>query len=235
MITAAMVLWNEAHRIKPLVERLRPYVDAVVIGVQESTDGTLELARELADVTVADRCHGFGDATFGPLVLPRVRTPWTFKVDGDELPTEALLASLPEAVAQAEREGREGVWIPFRSWIDDIEWEAKHSHLRLFRTSLGWAPTLHSRPPTEKVIYWPIGFIEHRKSLDEHVRGYLEYLRVGRGNAGWDEHNTSQIWHACVGTAERKGWDYVKSHSWWPEVETTIFRSGLPAPAVPEL
>lgn len=232
-ITAAMVLWNEGHRIEALIERMRPYFSTVAIVVQASTDDTLPLAKRLADVVVEDQHRGFGDASFGPLLLPQVKTPWTFKVDGDEMPTIELLDSLGQAAQYAEQEHKDGVWIRFRSWIEDLEWEAKHSHLRLFKTSLGWPATLHSRPPTEKVLFWEDGWIEHRKSLDEHVRGYLSYLKVGQGNQSWTDHNRSMIWHACVGTADRKGWPFVESHEWWPEVRDTIFPGGVPE--TPEL
>ena len=234
-ITASMVLWNEAHRIEPLIARLRPYFEVIAVGVQASTDGTAQLAHDLADIVVTDEWRGYGDATFGPLVLPKVQTPWTFKIDGDELPTEELLQSLPDAVKTASAEGRDGAWIKFRSWIEDAEWEVPHSHLRLFQTRLGWPGTLHSRPNTENTLNWPIGWIEHRKSLDEHVRGYLEYLRVGRGNRGWDEHNRLMIEGACAGTAERKGWAFVQSFDWWPEVLTTVFNDRLPADTALEL
>lgn len=233
--TAAMVLRNEGQRIAPLVGRLRTAFEVIVIGVQEGDDDTEAQARVLADRCVVTPAHGFGDATFGPNVLPLVQTPWTFKVDGDEMPTPDLLASINDAVSQAESERRDGVWIPFRSWIDDIEWEQRHSHLRLFRTRLGWPASLHSRPMTDNVNHLPYerGWIEHRKSLDEHVRGYLTYLRVGRGNAGWDSHNTAMIYHACVGTAAVKGWDYVRAFAWWPDVRAVAFGGTEPAEPAP--
>lgn len=226
-ITATLVLHNEEPRAERLLATLRPHFATMIVGVQRSTDRTREIAAAFADVVVDDELHGFGDATFGPRVLPRVVTEWSFKVDGDEMPTDTLLANLGGAVAVAEAERRDGVWVPFRSWVDDIEWTEHHEHLRLFRTKIGWPGTLHSRPMTDNTNHLSMdqGWIEHRKSLDEHVRGYLIYLAKSGDHAGWINHNKDMIWHACAGTAEVKGWDYVKAHPWWPEVEAVVFAS----------
>lgn len=232
-IAAAMVLWNEAHRIEALVERLRPYFATIAIGVQDSTDNTLELAMALTDRVVRDEHRGFGDATFGPLVLPLIGETWTFKIDGDEMPSVELLDSLGEAVAMAEHSYQQAIWVPFRSWIEDEEWDQRHGHVRVFRTELGWPKTMHSSPDTDRVLVWNKGWIEHRKSLDEHVSGYLGYFDRSGSNPGWIEHNKAMIYHACMGTAASRGWDYVKAHAWWPRVERLVFGGAAPEP--PEL
>lgn len=222
-ITAAMVLWNESARIGPLVKRLRPYFQRIVAGVQESTDGTLELAQQLVDEVRTDAHHGYGDATFGPKVLPMVHTEWTLKVDGDEMPSKGLLASLGDAVIACEEQKRDGAWLPFRSWIDGEEWKEQHGHLRLFRTRLGWPSTLHSRPMTENTLSWNIGWIEHKRSLDEMIRDYLNYYRAGMWNSQWVEHNTLMMREACKGAAKLRGWEYVEAFDWWPDVRAVAF------------
>lgn len=221
-ITFACVVWNDAERLRPLLEHVRPWFASLAVAVQESTDDTLEIARELADIVVEDAHHGFGDATFGPRLLPAVKTPWTLKVDCDEWPTEELLGSLSNATWYAGHANVRGMWIPFRSWVDGIEYEEQHSHLRLFHTGVGWPPTLHSRPMIEDALWWPQGYIEHTRTLDEMIRDYLRYLDVGKGNPGWTAHNELMIRSACHGTASVKGWDYVKGHEWWPKVKAIV-------------
>lgn len=227
-ITAAMVAWNEEGRIGKLLDWLRPFFKTVAVGVQESDDTTFMVAREYGDIVVLDRHHGYGDATFGPRLLPLIKTPWTFKVDCDEWPDEDLLRSLSSATWYAEHHGLSGLWIPFRSWVDDIEYEEQHSHLRLFRTEAGWPAGLHSRPPIENTAVWQEGHIEHRRTLDEMMQDYLRYWSAGRGHRGWEDHNRLMMFHACRGTAERRGWDYVRTFSWWPEVEAIAFQEEQP-------
>lgn len=227
-IAFACVVWQDAERLERLLTHVRPYFTALAVGVQKSTDGTLDVARRLADIVVTDEHRGFGDATFGPKILPQVTQSWTFKVDADEFPSEDLLGSLPHAARAAEKVGVEGVWIPFRSSIEGFYWEEQHSHLRLFRTHLGWPNKLHSRPPVWRCLQWMTGFIDHSRSLDEMMQDYLSYYRIGLGDTGWTKHNQLMMRNACIGTAKKKGWHYVKQFPWWPEVRKAAFIGGDP-------
>lgn len=227
-VTATLVAWNEAPRLKPLLKHLRPFFDTIVVGVQQSEDATQAIAELYADKVVTDRHHGYGDATYGPLVLPLVETEWSFKVDCDEKPTVELLESLGDALAYADDRGLDALWIPFRSAVDGGEYNEQHAHMRLFRTRLGWPASLHSRPPTDNAELWDHGYIRHDRSLDEMMQDYLRYWSVGRGNPGWDEHNRLMMYWACTGTANIKGWEYVRSFPWFPQVEAIAFRQEKP-------
>ncbi len=227
-IAVCLVAWNEERRLEPLLELLRPHFATIGVGVQKSTDRTLEIASKVADVLVTDEHRGYGDATFGPRLLPAIKTRWTFKLDCDEWPSEELLASLSSATWYAESKGFNGVWIPFRSSVEGIEYDEQHSHLRLFETRLGWPGLLHSRPGTDATAWWPLGHIRHDRSLDEMMQDYLRYYKVGLGNSGWDAHNRLMMKSACWGTAKVKGWEFVQSFGWWPEVEAAAFADEKP-------
>jgi len=229
-ITFAIVVWNDQTRLHQLLDYVRPYFSTLAVVVQQSDDSTMRVAKEIADIIAVDAHRGYGDASFGPLLLPMIKTEWTFKVDVDEWPSVQLLESLSSATWSCEQDQRfhDGAWIPFRSSVDDIEYEEQHGHLRLFSTSLGWPATLHSRPMTSRTLYWHTGHIRHDRTLDEMMQDYLRYWNVGRGNAGWDAHNKLMMYHACVGTAEKKGWDYVRSFDWWPRVEAIAFEESKP-------
>jgi hypothetical protein len=223
-----MVAWNEGHRLKKLLKHLRPHFETIIVGVQASQDATAAIAEIYADTVVLDAHRGFGDATYGPLVLPKVKTVWAFKVDADEWPSPDLLASLGEAIAHAEDNRFNGMWLPFRSSVDGLEYEEQHGHLRLFKTAIGWPETLHSRPMTDNTGYWPTGHIRHDRTLDEMMQDYLRYWEKGLGNGGWEDHNRAMMYHACLGTAQAKGWEYVQSFAWWPQVEAIAFRVEQP-------
>lgn len=225
-ISFAIVVWNDATRLDRLLAYVRPYFATLCVAVQDSVDSTLSVAREWADVVVIDDHRGYGDATFGPRLLPKVRTPWTLKIDADEWPSTELLQSLSNATWYADHVAHtEGVWIPFRSSVDGIEYQEQHAHLRLFHTDAGWPKTMHSRPDIQDGVLWTTGHIRHDRSLDELVRDYLRYLEIGRDNPSWVAHNTVMIESACRGTADVKGWDYVKDHRWWPQVEKLLSAS----------
>lgn len=227
-ITFACVVWQDAERVGRLLERVKPYFERLAVGVQSSTDGTLDVVRRYTDFVAIDEHRGYGDATFGPRILPMVRSHWTFKLDADEWPDDDLLTSLSSATWYAENHGFDALWIPFRSWIEGVEWKEPHAHPRLFETRLGWPSTLHSTPPFRSSGEWSTGHIEHRRSLDEMMRDYLSYLVIGRNNHGWDTHNRMMIREACKGAAETYGWGFVHSFEWWPKVQAEVFKEEQP-------
>lgn len=235
-ISAAIVVWNDPDRVARLLDHLRPWFDQICVGVQcdgnPQDDPTYLAVKDRADHMVIEGVRGFGDATFGPRVLPLVTSKWTLKVDADEWPTDELLGSLSSATWAAEHSDEkpyDGVWIPFRSWVEGIEYEEQHNHLRLFHTRLGWPPMLHSTPPAKRPLLWHTGHFLHERSLDEMMQDYLRYWKVGRGTQTWDDHNRAMMFSACTGTAAQRGWDFVKAHEWWPQVEAIAFKEGIPA------
>jgi hypothetical protein len=231
-VTLLVVAWNESERIGKLLEYLKEYFVHSVVCVQESSDDTFAIAasvmNRLTDKVITDRHWGHGDASF-PRMVKATDTKWAFVVSCDEWPTRELLDSMWTAIAVAQQHEKteEAVWFPFHSWIDDLP-ASESGHLRLFQKRVGWPNTLHSRPATHHAIYWPYGAFEHRRSLDEMVRDYLSYYKVGRGHESWDAHNLAQLRGTCEFVATHKGWDYVTAFDWWPEVKDLAFGEEKP-------
>lgn len=230
--SAVMVAWNEEERMASLIDLFHQWFTRTVIGVQESSDTTLAIAKSMArsdDQVIEEPHFGFGDASM-PRLVNAVRTPWVFVVAADEWPSTDLLESLWSATAYAQQDHIDGIWIPFRSMTDGIEApDTQAGHLRLFKRDLGWPSTMHSRPKTENDMWWPFGHILHTRSLDEMVRDYLRIWAIGKDSSQWRRHNELMLHDACVGVAAHKGWDYVKSHEWWPEVQGVAFGGHDPA------
>ena len=82
-ITPAIVVWNDPDRLWKLLKRIRPFFETIAVNVQcdnprdPGDDDTFAAAEEIADILVTSRVAGFGDATFGPDLLPRIKTKWT--------------------------------------------------------------------------------------------------------------------------------------------------------------
>jgi hypothetical protein len=224
-ISLLIVAWNEEERIGGLIEYLKPWFNHSVVCVQESDDATLEIAQVLldrpGDLVFKDKHWGHGDASL-PRMVAATSTEWCFSVACDERPDMELLQSLHSATAYA-RDKYDGIWVPFHSSVEGIEYREQHGHLRLFRQRVGWPKTLHSRPEPRRALWWPYGFIDHVRSLDEMMQDYLRYYEIGRGNPGWDRHNLLMMHDACVITAENKGWPYVQKYEWWPGVAELAF------------
>jgi len=222
-----MVVHNEENHLRTLLPYLRPWFSEIVIGVQDSTDETPDLAKQYADVVVPDICHGYGDATL-PMVQQRVTRTWCLRVDADERPQRRLLESLHEAPAYCLERNLDGLWLPFRSWIDGVEWKQPHNHLRFWANRVIWPSSLHSRPMTDATESWPIGFMEHKKTLDEHVVGYLTYLAKSGQNAGWIDHNMLQLRSAIANGVGNHGWADIESRPWWPDALAAVYGGNHP-------
>ncbi len=224
--SAVSVIWNEEARIGKLLARLQSYFSRVVVCVQESSDGSLQIARAMAregDVVIEDAHRGFAEGS-APIVEPAVATKWSFIVAADEWPSDDLLDGIQTIIGYAERHEYQGVWVPFRSTIQGIDFEEQGSHLRIVRRGLAWPGGMHSRPKARRSFFWPHGRVDHERSLDELVRDYLRYFAMARGSALLERHNLRMIHDACTAVAARLGWDYVTAHEWWPEAREVAFR-----------
>lgn len=232
-ITPALVVWNEEERIGALLDYLKEHFLQIAVVVQASDDRTLEIVTEKLtrprDRLATDVHHGFGDASL-PMLIGLVQTEWIFTLAADEWPSDDLIGSLWSAIRNAERDPRtaDGLWIPFHSDVNGVPYEEQHGHLRVFRKAVGHPGTLHSRPSTNRALWWPIGHITHHRTLDEMMRDYLRYWELGAHNGGWVAHNRLMMHDACVGVASARGWAFVQSHDWWPEVEAIAFTEEKP-------
>lgn len=231
-VTFAGVYWNDPVRVNNLLGYASEWFEHIVVGVQlergDGPDPTYVVADKWAERVITDHVQGYCEPTLNK-VLQQIRTPWTLVVSADEWPSELLLedmqSMLDVAAAGNDYTPHDGFWIRFRSSIDGFDFLSEQdNHLRLFRTSLGWPPTLHSRPPAMQTAFWrPEAYISHDRSLDEMMQDYLRYWREGRGNAGWEAHNKVMMHDACAAIAERRGWDYVQAFPWWPDVKAIAF------------
>lgn len=227
-VTLMGAFWNEEQRLPDLLEYLDPYFKHWAIAVQKSSDRSLEIATAYEDFpirVIGDDIHrGLGEASY-PELLKYVNTDWVFVVSGDEWPEKGLLETLPQAVKDAEAAGADGVYVPMRSWIEEFEFTGEQEvHLRLFKKSVGWPSTMHSRPMTDNTIV--MGFdhaILHKRTLNEMMLDYLRYFDMGKGNKQWEAHNKVMMHDACVAIAERKGWDFVQTQPWWDKVAKIAF------------
>jgi hypothetical protein len=221
--------WNEEVRAAGLLTLMREWFPHLIVAVQESTDRTLEIVRSVANRpgdTVLEHPHfGFGDASF-PELLSRVPTRWVFLVSFDEMPSLDLLEAIAPVTAWADDHDVDSFTIPFHSTIEGFDYtNEQDAHVRLFRSELKWQPTLHNEPAGQRrAELRDAGYIQHDRSLDEMIIDYLSYWKVGQGNVGWTTHNRRMMHDACEAIAKEKGWDFVTSYPWWPEVEAIAFR-----------
>jgi glycosyltransferase involved in cell wall biosynthesis len=108
-VSAVLVAYNEASRLRDAVESVAPWVDEVLVVDGGSTDGTVEVAlcagaRVLThpwEGYVRQKQHGTDAASY----------PWIFALDADERVDPQLGASLRAAAAELTNRGLTGAWV----------------------------------------------------------------------------------------------------------------------------
>jgi glycosyltransferase involved in cell wall biosynthesis len=173
VLSATVVCRNEADKIRRCLESVR-FCDEVVVVDSGSTDGTLEVCRELADKVVERSWPGYvGQQNFA---LSQARGDWVLSVDADERVTPGLASEIREVLAAGTPLA--GFRIPRRvhhlgRWINHSGWYPAY-RLRLFRRTLGRWDGIdpHQYAVVDGVVGRLRGDIVHYTydDLDDHVR-----------------------------------------------------------------
>src|SRR3954470_21269517 len=135
-LTVIIPCKNERENIRACIISARQVADEVLVADSGSTDGTLEIAREL-DCRIIEREYG-ASGDFKNWAIPQATHEWVFILDADERITGKLANEIRDMLEDPQRSG---YWVyrfnhfmghPIRRgpWGND-------SCLRLFRRDLG--------------------------------------------------------------------------------------------------
>lgn len=136
LLSATVICQDEVDKIRGCLESLR-FCDEVIVVDSGSTDGTLEVARELADVVVETDWPGH--VAQKNRALDRAAGEWLLSIDADERVTPELAKEIQDLLAGApEADGYLinrhvhylGRWIDHSGWYPD-------PRIRLFRRGKG--------------------------------------------------------------------------------------------------
>ncbi len=144
-LTVIIPCKNERENIGACITNARQIADEVLIADSGSTDGTLEIARQL-DCRIIEREYGTsGD--FKNWAIPQAVHEWVFILDADERITPTLANEIRDELADSRRDGYwvyrlnhfMGHPIRFGPWKNDC-------CLRLFKRDFGryFGPTDHA-------------------------------------------------------------------------------------------
>lgn len=144
-LTVIIPCKNERENIAPCIASARQVADEVLIADSGSTDGTLEIARELGCRIIEREYRTSGD--FKNWAIPQAAEEWVLILDADERITEAMAKEIRGVLADPKDDGYwvyrlnhfMGHPIRFGPWKND-------RCLRLFRRDLGAyvGPTDHA-------------------------------------------------------------------------------------------
>ena len=139
---------NERDNLGECVSHLKPYVSQVVICDQDSTDGSFEIAKSVADIVVKRKAKGYADPD-RQFAYNLADQEWILALDPDERVSADLINALPHLINDVGKD-IDIFWIPFTNLVDGINIQSilgEDPHPRLWRAGvLQWPAVAHTFP-----------------------------------------------------------------------------------------
>lgn len=163
-VSAVVLTKNEEKHITPCLESVRAFCDEMLVLDWESTDRTLNLARQLGARVELHPFENFASQRNAAIDL--VRADWILYIDADERATPAFGLELRDRIERSEtafeagQEGAIGFWVPRRNiilgkWMRHTGWSPDYQP-RVLRKGCGhWDPARE----VHELLLWdgPVG------------------------------------------------------------------------------
>src|SRR6476660_7931302 len=96
-LTVIIPCKDERRNIRPCIESIREVADEILIADSGSTDGTLDIVREMGGCRIIERDY-INSANFKNWAIPQCQHEWVLVLDADERITAELSAEIREVL-----------------------------------------------------------------------------------------------------------------------------------------
>jgi glycosyltransferase involved in cell wall biosynthesis len=114
-LTVLIPCKNERRNIRPCIDSARSLADEILIADSGSTDGTLDIVRQMGGCRIIEREY-VTPADFKNWAIPQARHPWVLIVDADERVTPELAAEIRQTLAERPA-AIDGYWIGRKNYF----------------------------------------------------------------------------------------------------------------------
>ncbi len=184
-LTFCGVFRNEQDRIRYVLDIGKALCKDMVIVVQESSDNTLKICKEYTQ-TVIERPSESPEES-KDYIMENVKTPWTFWLDADEMPSVELIDYLSYFSPPGEYDG---IKFPRINYINGLRIEANQGEdeqYRLMANSVRWKPLVQGR----RIHIHPI--IQQTLSLGFPLYHHRTLEKIERQTKRWNELEKSTV------------------------------------------
>jgi glycosyltransferase involved in cell wall biosynthesis len=108
-LTALIPCKDERRNIRLCIESLQPIADEILVADSGSTDGTLDIVRDIGGCRVVEREY-ITSANFKNWAIPQSQFEWVLLLDADERLTPALAGEIRSILAEPPAD-KDGFWI----------------------------------------------------------------------------------------------------------------------------
>jgi Glycosyl transferase family 2 len=176
-VTALVLARNEERQLGAALHSVAPIADKILVVDDESTDGTVRVARAAnARVITRALCGDF--AAQRNAALDQIDSEWVLQVDADEVLEPALVPVLKHVLSWGRADG---VYVPRLNRIigrgeEPVMWP--DLQLRLFRSSLRYSGPIHEQVGNwHTAVFLPLSgpYLIHEKDELRQHRSTLFY------------------------------------------------------------
>lgn len=177
-ITLIMIVRNSGDKLEKVVNAHLDVVSEVVIIDQDSTDGTFEVAKRIADFAVQRRCKGMADPDRN-WAYEIGTQPWILYLDDDEFLSNESKALIPDIL----KAGVDCVWMKRKNFIDGVwmTFMGDDVQCRLFkRGTLRWPDKAHTYPEkaNNAVALYSDMVINHIRSFEQIIATHNHRIKA---------------------------------------------------------
>jgi glycosyltransferase involved in cell wall biosynthesis len=108
-LTVLIPCKDERRNIRACIESVQEVADEILVADSGSTDGTLDIVRDIGGCRVIEREY-INPSDFKNWAIPHAKHEWVLLLDADERLTPALTAEIQELL-QAPPKDKDGFWI----------------------------------------------------------------------------------------------------------------------------
>jgi glycosyltransferase involved in cell wall biosynthesis len=108
-LTVLIPCKDERRNIRACIESVQAIADEILIADSGSTDGTLDIVRDIGGCRIIEREY-INSANFKNWAIPQASHEWLLVLDADERVTPELAAEIRK-VLETPPEGKDGFWI----------------------------------------------------------------------------------------------------------------------------
>lgn len=170
-ITAIIVTKNEAKNLIPYFQNVKRFCDEIIVIDQLSTDNTIKLALENADVVLSskDTSHSNeSDRLHGVLMAKNV---WVCTMDPDEHYDNEFIENIHKYIEQAEKDGCDAISCRIKNIYDGIEIETGNTwRIRLHKRNVSLSARVHSGPFHKKALKTPNKMFHYKEYEDTLIK-----------------------------------------------------------------
>ncbi len=166
-ISLVIVVRNAQENLRKLIKRHRPMVKEIIVVDQGSDDGTLEVARELADLVVKRTKKGFCEPD-RQYAVDLANQPYVLLLDDDEEVSDDLEKLLPELL----KGPGDIFWLRRVNYIDGVDIEEvliNDYQCRLWKKgSVRWSGVMHQFPEgaNNTKVYYIEANLNHYRTFE---------------------------------------------------------------------